>query len=184
MLVIQNLFIPIGEETMRISQIAAAVKTQVNNKNQQQQNQGNLDSTWDYAAQMSLRARDSLQEQIVAISEARAFLMGAGRYDGEASVIVSSMSRDLEKASEYWTANNNRCIKQTGVPETASEHALILDICSNFIQIVENILSTHSLSVARLAEIVNEVYIAYKQQTSNDATNVAVVTDVEIKNVI
>ena len=150
--------------------------------NQRNQRASGLDSTWDYAKQTAMRAQVSLTEQIAVIVEARAFLQGANRYSGEAAVLISSVSRDLEIASHEWAENNSRCMKETGPATTSSEHALILDICSTFIQIVERLLSAHSLTVGRISEIITEVY-AEANRVSQVGVTPQTVDNVEIKEV-
>lgn len=168
---------------MKITAVTQAVRQQVPQKNAQQNN--TKDSTWEYAHQTAERARESIAEMIVCVEDARHFLTAAGSVTGEAVILITSVSKDLETAANEWQSNMNRCMKNTGSPETASEHALILDICSSFIQIVERVLSTHSLSVARLSELVNEVYIKNAQQQNlQGIQDVTKVTDVEIKNVL
>lgn len=168
---------------MKTTAITQAVRQQLQQQNVQQN--GAKDSTWEYAHQTAERARESIAEMIVCVEEARHFLTAAGSVTGEAVILITSVSKDLETAAKEWQSNMNRCMKNVGSPETASEHALILDICSGFIQIVERVLSTHSLSVARLSELVNEVYIKHQeQQNQQNILDVTKVTDVEIKNVL
>lgn len=163
------------------SKIGAAIALQ-NIRNQKTQPSG-LDSSWDYVGQTAERARITLHEQIAVIMEARALLQGAGRYDGEASVLISSISKDLDTAASEWELNNNRRTKISGAAQSASEHGLILDICSGFIQIVERLLSAHSLTVARISEIVNEVYSA-AAAANNGVLPVVNPDTVDIKEVL
>lgn len=164
----------------RHNKLSAAIAL-YNHQNQRKSPSGH-DSSWDYAGQTAERARITIFEQIGIIVEARAFLQGAGRYAGEASVLISSISKDLDLAAAEWERNNSRRVKLSGRPENSSEHAEILDICSGFIQIVEHLLSTHSLTVARISEILNEVY-ATAAAANNGVLPAVNIDTVDIKQV-